>query len=116
MMTGELMSSGFDVVSIPFSRRLEFNNALDSLFSKDDGADEPEARPAVDEDLRRGDADRLPAQERGALGIFDRREAELGALPENLSGGTGSAVIEQLARVGVARPSRAPPDYWPSAC
>ncbi|MHB1712363.1 MAG: Fic family protein [Acidimicrobiales bacterium] len=29
MMTGELMSSGYDVVSIQFSRRLEFNNALD---------------------------------------------------------------------------------------
>ncbi|MGH9170969.1 MAG: cell filamentation protein Fic [Acidimicrobiales bacterium] len=37
IMTGELMSSGYDVVSIPFSRRLEFNNALDTLFSKDDG-------------------------------------------------------------------------------
>ena len=39
MMTGELISSGYDVVSIPFSRRLEFNNALDTLFSKDDGTE-----------------------------------------------------------------------------
>ncbi|HTW06090.1 MAG TPA: hypothetical protein VME46_01170, partial [Acidimicrobiales bacterium] len=39
MMTGELMSSGYDVVSIPFSRKLEFNNALDILFSMDDGTE-----------------------------------------------------------------------------
>jgi Fic family protein len=39
MMTGELMSSGYEVVSIPFSRRLEFNNALDALFSEDDGTE-----------------------------------------------------------------------------
>lgn len=39
MMTGELMSSGYDVVSIPFARRLEFNNALDTLFSSDDGTE-----------------------------------------------------------------------------
>jgi hypothetical protein len=39
MMTGELMSSGYDVVSIPFSRKLEFNNALDVLFSEDDGTE-----------------------------------------------------------------------------
>lgn len=37
MMTGELTSSGYDVVSVPFSRRLEFNNALDVLFAQDDG-------------------------------------------------------------------------------
>ncbi|MBO0879912.1 MAG: hypothetical protein J2P17_05995 [Mycobacterium sp.] len=35
MMTGELMSGGYDVVSIPYSRRLEFNNALDTLFEYD---------------------------------------------------------------------------------
>jgi hypothetical protein len=39
MMTGELMSSGYDIVSIPFGRRLEFNNALDTLFSEDDGTE-----------------------------------------------------------------------------
>lgn len=39
MMTGELMSSGYDLVSIPFSRKLEFNNALDTLFSDDDGTE-----------------------------------------------------------------------------
>lgn len=39
MMTGELMSSGFDVVSVPFARKLEFNEALDVLFSKDDATD-----------------------------------------------------------------------------
>ncbi len=39
MMTGELMSYGHDIVSIPFSRRLEFNNALDALFSEDDGTE-----------------------------------------------------------------------------
>jgi len=36
MMAGELMSHGFDVVNIPNSRRLEFNVALDELFSTDD--------------------------------------------------------------------------------
>ncbi|WP_227833566.1 Fic family protein [Nocardia macrotermitis] len=39
MMTGELMSSGYDVVSIPFSRKLEFNNALDTLFEFDEATD-----------------------------------------------------------------------------
>jgi Fic family protein len=39
MMTGELMSSGFDVVSVPFARKLEFNQALDVLFSDDDATD-----------------------------------------------------------------------------
>jgi len=36
MMVGELMSSGFDPISIPFSRKLEFNIALDELFTTDD--------------------------------------------------------------------------------
>ncbi|WP_437582529.1 hypothetical protein ACSAGD_09720 [Paramicrobacterium sp. CJ85] len=36
MMAGELMSHGFDAVSIPNSRRLEFNVALDHLFQTDD--------------------------------------------------------------------------------
>jgi hypothetical protein len=39
MMAGELMSSGYDLVSVPFSRKLEFNNALDTLFDRDDGTD-----------------------------------------------------------------------------
>lgn len=39
MMTGELISSGFEVVSIPFARKLEFNEALDLLFSRDDATD-----------------------------------------------------------------------------
>ena len=36
MMTGELMSQGFDIVSVPVARRLEFNTALDELFMTDD--------------------------------------------------------------------------------
>ena len=36
MMTGELMSHGYDIVSVPYSRRLEYNNALDVLFEHDD--------------------------------------------------------------------------------
>jgi hypothetical protein len=36
MMAGELMSSGYDLVSVPYSRKLEFNNALDVLFDRDD--------------------------------------------------------------------------------
>lgn len=36
MMTGELMSSGYDIISVPYSRRLEFNEALDKLFADDD--------------------------------------------------------------------------------
>lgn len=36
MMTGHLMSSGFDAVSVPAARRLEFNQALDVLFATDD--------------------------------------------------------------------------------
>jgi Fic family protein len=39
MMTGELMSSGYDIVSVPFNRRLEYNNALDVLFERDDATD-----------------------------------------------------------------------------
>ena len=36
MMTGELMAGGYDLVSIPYARRLELNNALDTMFSTDD--------------------------------------------------------------------------------
>ncbi|TDX76031.1 hypothetical protein EDF35_3569 [Rathayibacter sp. PhB151] len=36
MMTGVLMSAGIDAVNIPYSRRLEFNRALDELFETDD--------------------------------------------------------------------------------
>ena len=36
MMTGHLMSSGFDAPSVPAARRLEFNQALDALFTTDD--------------------------------------------------------------------------------
>jgi len=39
MMTGELMSGGYDLVSVPYSRRLEFNNALDVLFDRDDATE-----------------------------------------------------------------------------
>jgi Fic family protein len=39
MMTGELISSGYDAVSIPFARKLEFNNALDDMFSADDATE-----------------------------------------------------------------------------
>ena len=39
MMTGELMSSGYDIVSVAYNRRLEYNNALDALFEKDDATD-----------------------------------------------------------------------------
>jgi hypothetical protein len=39
MMAGELMSSGYDLVSVPYSRRLEFNNALDVLFDHDDATE-----------------------------------------------------------------------------
>jgi len=39
MMTGELMAHGFDIVSIPYARQLEFNNALDTLFSTDDATE-----------------------------------------------------------------------------
>jgi Fic family protein len=36
MRTGHLMSNGYDAVSVPAARRLEFNQALDTLFSTDD--------------------------------------------------------------------------------
>jgi hypothetical protein len=39
MMAGELMSSGYDLVSVPYSRKLEFNNALDVLFDRDDATE-----------------------------------------------------------------------------
>jgi len=39
MMTGELMSSEYDIVSVAYNRRLEYNNALDALFEKDDATD-----------------------------------------------------------------------------
>jgi Fic family protein len=39
MMTGELMTSGFDVVSVPFARKLEYNEALDVLFERDDATE-----------------------------------------------------------------------------
>jgi hypothetical protein len=39
MMTGELMSGGYDLVSVPYSRRLEFNNALDVLFDRDEATE-----------------------------------------------------------------------------
>jgi Fic family protein len=39
MMSGELMSCGYDIVSVPYSRKLEFNNALDVLFDRDDGTE-----------------------------------------------------------------------------
>lgn len=37
MMTGELLSHGFDAINIPFARKLEFNIALDALFDTGDG-------------------------------------------------------------------------------
>lgn len=39
MMAGELMSNGYDLVSVPYSRKLEFNNALDVLFDQDDATE-----------------------------------------------------------------------------
>lgn len=36
MMSGELMSNGFDVVSVPYARQLEFNEALDEMFTTND--------------------------------------------------------------------------------
>ena len=39
MMTGELMSCGYGIVSVPYSRKLEFNNALDVLFDRDDATE-----------------------------------------------------------------------------
>lgn len=37
MMTGELLSHGYDAVDVPFARKLEFNVALDTLFAEADG-------------------------------------------------------------------------------
>lgn len=37
MMSGYLMANGFDAVSVPVARRIEFNQALDHLFIHDDG-------------------------------------------------------------------------------
>lgn len=37
MMTGELLSNGFDAANVPFARKLEFNIALDTLFIEADG-------------------------------------------------------------------------------
>ena len=39
MMTGELMRCGYEIVGVPFARKLEFNEALDVLFSRDDATD-----------------------------------------------------------------------------
>lgn len=39
MAAGELMSSGYDAVSVSVSRRLEFNNALDTLFAEDNATE-----------------------------------------------------------------------------
>lgn len=39
MASGELMTHGFDAVSIPYSRLYEQNLALDRLFTTDDGTD-----------------------------------------------------------------------------
>lgn len=39
MMTGALMAGGYDLVSIPFARKLELNNALDTMFSTDDATE-----------------------------------------------------------------------------
>jgi Fic family protein len=36
LMSGELMAHGFDVVNIPHARRLEYNIALDEMFTTDD--------------------------------------------------------------------------------
>ena len=36
MMAGELMSNGYDPVSVPFARQLEFHFALDRMFATDD--------------------------------------------------------------------------------
>lgn len=39
MMTGVLISGGYDLVSIPYARKLEVNHALDRLFSSDDATE-----------------------------------------------------------------------------
>ena len=39
MMTGHLMSNGFDAVSVPAARRIEFNRALDAMFTSSDATE-----------------------------------------------------------------------------
>jgi len=39
MMAGELMSSGYEAVSVPVSRRLEFNRSLTELIVNDDATE-----------------------------------------------------------------------------
>ena len=39
MMAGELLSNAYDLVSVPYSRKLEFTNALDILFDRDDATE-----------------------------------------------------------------------------
>ncbi len=39
MMTGILISNGFDAVDVPYVRRLELNHALDALVSTDDATE-----------------------------------------------------------------------------
>ncbi|MFT4188090.1 MAG: Fic family protein [Aeromicrobium sp.] len=39
MMTGMLISHGYESVNIPYARRLEFNDALDGLFADDDATE-----------------------------------------------------------------------------
>ncbi len=39
MMAGELLAHGYDAVSVPFARRLQYHSALDSLFETDDATD-----------------------------------------------------------------------------
>lgn len=37
--TGELMSSSYDIGSVPYNRRLEHHNALDALFAENDATE-----------------------------------------------------------------------------
>lgn len=39
MMVGELMQHGYESVSVPYARQLEFNEALDVLFRTDDATE-----------------------------------------------------------------------------
>jgi Fic family protein len=39
MMTGELMSNGYEAVNVPFARKLEYNLALDTLFETADATE-----------------------------------------------------------------------------
>lgn len=39
MMAGELLAHSYEAVSVPFARRLEYNQALDVLFRGDDATD-----------------------------------------------------------------------------